>query len=197
MDIETAKDYIQSSDDRRPSELGEAVVLLYQEYGSYKIISAEIGLSSNRLSQYHRIFKLPEGIRWQVDERKINIAQAMQISRLKDQEDQWLLAFTVVTKKLSLKDTQEAVNAVIKHNRPLRDVLHDLIGIRFDQVERPLLLLFSFEERFKMSRVAWTKKLDWSDFCLEAIRTATQVDVQQIVNELKRLVSLLEFKEDK
>ena len=196
MDLETAKEYIQTPDNRRPSELGEAVDRLYQEYGGYKAISAEIGLSSNRLSQFHRIFQLPDGIRWQVDERKITIVHAMQISRLRDEGDKWLLAFTVVTRKLSVKDSQEAVNASIKHNRSLKDVLYELIGIRFDQVDVSLLLPFSFEERFKLSRVAWTKKLDWSDFCLEAIRTATQVDVQQIADELECIVNRLISKED-
>lgn len=196
MDKEIAKEYLASVEVRTPSELGEAVDKLYQEYGSYKVIAQEVGLSTNRLSQLRRVFLLPDGIRWQVDEGKIGLTHALQISRLDNEDDQWLLAFSIVTKRLTGEDTKEAVNAAIQHSRPLRDVLHDLIGIRFDQVDAPLLLPFSFEERYEISRAAWEKKMNWADFCLKAIKRETRIDVEQIANDLRHFASLISSEGD-
>ncbi|MDP8238709.1 MAG: hypothetical protein P9X24_06445 [Candidatus Hatepunaea meridiana] len=196
MDKETAKEYLTYDKARSLSELGEAVDKLYHEFGSYKVIAQEVGLSTKRLSQFHRVFLLPDGIRWQVDEGNIRLTHASQISRLDNEDDQWLLAFSIVTKRLSGEETKETVNAAIQHDRPLRDVLHDLIGIRFDQVDEPLLLPFSFEDRYDISRAAWEKKMNWPDFCLKAIKRATQVDIDQIANDLRECAYRIDLKSD-
>lgn len=196
MDIETAKEYLSTPDNRKLTELGEAVETLYQEYGSYKKIAIEVNMSAERLSQFHRVFLLPNGIRWKIEEGKIPLSHAWQISRLDKENDQWLLTFSIVTKRLNADDIREVVNTVIKHNRPINDVLHDLIGIRFDQVDEPLLLPFSFMDRFNIARAAWDKKLNWPDFCLKAIKSATRVDLEQIANEMKQIVSKINMAED-
>ena len=197
MDIETAKEYLAETGSRKPSEIGEAVDKLYQEYGSYVVIANEVGLATTRLSQFHRVFLLPEGIRWQVDEGKLSLTHAKQISRLESEDDQWLLAFSIVTKKLTGEDTREAVNAAIQHSRPLKDVLQTLIGIQFDKIDSPLLLPFSFDERYKISRAAWAKKMSWPDFCLKAIKRETRIDVELIACDLKRFASLISSEDEK
>ena len=164
MDYQTARDWLNDAGDRKPSERGEAVDVLYRELGNYEAIAKEVALSPDRLSDLHKVFLLPEGIRWQFDEGKIRIGHVRQISRLQGDE-QWLLAFTIVQEKISVKDSKEVVDAVVKKNRDLRDVLHNMIGIRFDEPLPSLLAGFTFEYRFRVSRAAWGKKLKWEDFC--------------------------------
>lgn len=189
MDSQTARDWLNDAGDRKPSELGEAVDVLYRELGSYKAIAKEVALSPKRLSDLHRVFLLPEGIRWQFNKGKILIGHVEQISRLQG-EEQWLLVFTIVQEKISVKDSKAVVDGVIKRGRKLRDVLYDMIGVRFDQVN-PLLLPFTFEESFKISRAAWGKKLEWADFSLKAIEEATRVDIDHIARELVSLAHQL------
>ncbi|MBL7188514.1 MAG: hypothetical protein ISS70_19485 [Phycisphaerae bacterium] len=189
MDSQTARDWLNDAGDRKPSELGEAIDVLYRELGNYKAIASQVRISTNRLSQLRRVFLLPEGIRWQVDEGKIQLGHVEQISRLQE-DDQWLLAFTIVQGKIGVKDSTEVVHAVVAKKRPLRDVLYEMIGIRFDQV-KPLLLPFTFEENFKIARAAWRKKLEWADFSLKAIEDATRVDLDHIAGELASLAHQL------
>ena len=189
MDSQTAKDWLNEARDRKPSELGEAVDVLYRELGNYDAIAMQVPFSRDRLSQLRRVFLLPEGIRWQVDQEKIRLGHAQQIARLQE-DDQWLLAFTIVEGKISVKDCTEVVHAVVTKNRPLRDVLYEMIGIRFDQV-KPLLLPFTFEENFKIARAAWRRKLEWADFSLKAIEEATRVNLNHIAGELVSLAHQL------
>lgn len=190
MDSRTARDWLNNAGDRNPSEMGEAVDVLYRELGNYKAIAKEVALSPDRLSDLHRAFLLPEGIRWQFDKGKICIGHVRQISRLQGDE-QWLLAFTIVQEKISVKDSKEVVDAVVKKNRDLRDVLHNMIGIRFDKPIASLLTGITFEDRFRVSRAAWNKKLEWADFSQKAIEEATRVDRDQIARELASLAEQL------
>ncbi len=189
MNSQTARDWLNDARHRKPSELGEAVDVLYRELGNYKAIASQVRISTKRLSQLHRVFLLPQGIRWQVDEGKILLGHMQQISRLQE-VDQWLLAFTIVQEKISVKDSTEVVHAVVTKKHPLRDVLYEMIGIRFDQV-KPLLLPFTFEENFKIARAAWSKKLEWADFSLKAIEEATRVDLDDIARKLESLAHQL------
>jgi len=186
MDCEKAKEYLNVPVHRKPSQLGEAVDVLYRELDNYDAIAMQVPFSAARLSQWRRVFLLPVGIRWQVDEGKICIGHVRQISRLQE-DDQWLLAFSIVEAKISVKDSKAAVDGVIKRGRKLRDVLHDMIGIRFDQV-KPLLLPFTFEESFKITCAAWSKKLQWADFSLKAIEEAIRLDADQMIGELASIV---------
>ena len=83
MDINAAKDCLRSYKTRKPSEIGEAIdVLLKEPKASYKTIAQSFDtLSSSFISSRHKIFLLPKGIRWKVDNGKITIAQAAQICR--------------------------------------------------------------------------------------------------------------------
>lgn len=189
MDCETAKQWLEQPRDRKPSELGEAVDVLCQKYGTYKAITKEVPLTSARLSKLHQVFRLPAGIRWQVDEGKLRIGHAHEISRLQE-DDQWLLAFTIVEAKMSVQESKQVVDAVTRNNRPLREVLKTLSGIRFDEV-KPLLLPLPFEDLFRITRAAWSKKSEWADFSLRAIEEATRVDREHIAAELSSLADQL------
>jgi len=189
MDYETAKQWLDGPTGRKPSELGEAVDLLYRKYGNYGAIASRVAPSTGRLADLHRVFLLPQGIRWQVDKERIRIGHARQISRLQE-DDQWLLSFTIVEAKMTVQDSKAVVDAVVKKGRPLEDVLRSMIGIRFDEV-KPLLLPLTFEHRFKITRAAWSKKLEWPDFSLAAIQEATRVDREHIAGQLASLADKL------
>ena len=190
MDYETAKQWLDCPTDRKLSELGEAVDLLYKKCGSYKVIASQVAPPASRLSGLHRVFLLPEGIRWQVDEGRILIGHAQQIARLQG-DDQWLLAFSIVQEKMRGQESKRVVDNVKKTRRVLQSVLRDLSAIRFDAVE-PLMLPLTFEFRLTITRAAWPKKLAWTDFTLRAIQEATRVDIEQIARDLTDIVNQLQ-----
>ncbi len=190
MNIEKAKELLNSPSDWKPSELGEAVDVLYKKIRNYDAIASQVGLSANRLAHLRRVYLLPQGIRWQVDKGKLKISHAYHISRLKEENDQWLLAFSIIEAKMSVKDTNATVNAVIKNGERLQDVLQELVGVRFDEV-KALLLPLSFDDVFEITRMAWSKKLEWADFSLIAIEEATRVDHEHIADELASLAEQL------
>jgi len=193
MDSQTARDWLNDAGDRKPSELGEAVDVLYHECHSYDAITKQVPFSKERLSQLHKVFLLPKGIRWQVDEGKVRLGHAEQIARLQE-EDQWMLAFTIVQKGIDVKDCTEVVRAVVRTKRPLRDVLHEMIGIRFDEPFPSLLAGITLEDGFRISRAAWTRKLNWADFSLAAIEQATRVDLEGVAEILEGLATQLRSK---
>ena len=154
------------------------------------MIARQVAPPASRLSGLHRVFLLPEGIRWQVDEGRILIGHAQQIARLQG-DDQWLLAFSIVQEKMSVQESKRVVDNVKKTGRALQSVLRDLSAIRFDKVE-PLVLPLTFEFRLTIIRAAWTKKLEWTDFALTAIQGATCVDIEQIARDLTGIVDQLQ-----
>ncbi len=190
MNTEKAKELLHQSSDWKPSELGEAVDVLYKEYGNYDTVAKQVGLSVGRLGNLRRVFLLPQGLRWQVDKGKLLISHAYHISRLKEENDQWLLAFSIIEAKMSVMDTKTIVNAVIKTGQRLQDVLQEMVGVRFDEV-KALLLPLPFEDVYKITRMAWSKELEWADFSFMAIKEATRVDHECIAEELTRLADQL------
>ena len=81
MNIETATAYL-SDPDKKPSEVGAAVDALYREYGTYDAITENLVAGARkRASGYwiarHRVYQLPKGIQWQVDEEHINIVPGL------------------------------------------------------------------------------------------------------------------------
>jgi hypothetical protein len=119
----------------------------------------------------------------------MRISHAREIFRLQE-DDQWLLAFSIVEANISVKNTKAAVDAVIKKGQRLQDVLQTMVGIRFDEV-KPFLLAFTFEDTFEIIRAAWTKKLEWPDFSLRAIEEAARVDHEHIADELASIADQL------
>ena len=92
MDTQEAMACLANPNNRKLSEVGESIDILYKIHGTYDNLAQQLSISRGFLSSRHRIFQLPQGIRWKVDEGQIGISQADQITRLKDEEAQWLLA---------------------------------------------------------------------------------------------------------
>lgn len=190
MDIETAIDYLSSSKQRNPSEIGQAVDVLYQEHPYYKEITRQhkLKISPHFLRQRHGIFKLPKGIQWKVDQDQIKVSQGYQISRLRNEDDQWLLAFVVIEEKLNLNECNGIVNMVLKKNVPIRDALRILTGVRCDKIV-PVLLPLEFDIQLAMCRSAWNRSKDWRDFCYYLMLQGIDVDIKKVATQLEVLAS--------
>ena len=193
MDLDKAKECLNAPIGKKPSEIGESVNLLFQEFRSYKKIAEQVELSPERISVFHRVYKLPKGIQWQVDNGKILIGHAMQISRLPE-NDQWMLAFVIIEEKINVKNTRIIVNEVLNSDKDLSGVLKSVAGINSDSI-KALFLPLSFEERFQIVCTAWEKEMSWADFGLDSIRVATRVDINQIADELTKIVEKINPKD--
>lgn len=191
MDINTAKEFLTAENSRKPSEIAEAVDVLYQELGTYQAIAQQVGRSKNFYNERHRIFRLPVGIQWKIDEGKISLKQGSQISRLKDEEDQWLLAVAIIeAKDLTAEECKNAVDFVLNEKKPIREVLGVLAGIRFDNIQ-PLLLPLGFDIRLEICKIAWSRSQEWADLCYQFIRQGIDVDIKEAARQLEKLASAL------
>ena len=197
MDKTTALEYLEQPDNRTPSEVGEAVEVLYNDYNSYKKMANELRLriSPNILSSRHRIFRLPKGIRWKIDEGKILITIGNEISRLKNEQDQWLLAFAVVEEQLDTEVCANVVNRVLKYNDSIRDALSVAAGVKSDAVV-PVLLPLGFDIRLALSQRAWNQEKEVADFCFNQIRQGIRVDLPALTDELREILSKLDSLKD-
>lgn len=189
MDTNTARELLTSQDVNKPSEIGEAIDVLYKELGTHQAIADLIGRSKSFYSERHRIFQLPAGIQWKIDEGIINLQQGVQISRLKDEADQWLLAVVILeAKDLTAEECKNVVNLVLNENKSLRDALSVLAGIRFDKIQ-PLLLPLGFDIRLEICKVAWARHHEWGDLCYRLILQGLDVDIEAVARQLESLVS--------
>ena len=124
MNEQDAIDFLTATEGKKPSEIGEAIDALYQIHRTYKKIAQQLPMmSDSMLGQRHRIFQLPKGILWKVDEGQIRITHAAQITRLKDEDAQWLLAITIVEKKLHANECEKVVNLILKEGWTIQDAL--------------------------------------------------------------------------
>ena len=189
MDSKTAKSVIDTPEQRKPSEIAKAVDALYQEFGSYQAITQEIGRSDKFWIMRHRIFQLPIGIRWKIDEGHIGIEQGYQISRLKLEEDQWLLAIAITeTKGLTAKECEKVVNFVIKKGRSIKDSLNMLADIRFDKIQELLLPLGS-DIWLAICKIAWARSQKWEDLCYQLVLQGIDVDYRKIASQLEKIAA--------
>ena len=187
MDLETAREIIGTPERSKPSEIAKAVDVLYQEFGTYQAITEEIGRSEKFWIIRHRIFQLPIGIQWKIDEGAIRIEQGYQISRLKQEEDQWLLAIAIIESKgLTAKKCSRIVNLVLKEGRSIRDSLGILADIQFDKIQE---LLLSIEPNIwvLICKVAWERCQKWEDFCYQSVLQGIDVDLLEIASQLDEL----------
>ncbi len=189
MNPKEAWEILKLADDQTLSQLGVAVSTLFDDGKSYKEIAKTSGRSEGRISAYHKVASFPKNLQWLTDQNVFPLSTISQIARLSDTVDKELLAFSAFSKKLSSKDVKEVVDVVVKHNRSVREVLETLIGIRYDKVDDPILLPFSFEDKFKISIAAWAKGQRWEDFCYNSIMGATRVNASE--NALK-IIALAE-----
>lgn len=189
MDTQTARELLTSQDAKKPSEIGEAVDVLYKELGTYQAIAQQVGRSDKFWGVRHRIFQLPVGIQWKIDEGTISLTQGVQISRLKDEADQWLLAVTIIeAKDLTAEECKNVVNLVLNEGKSIREALSVLAGIRFDKIQ-PLLLPLGFDIRLEICKVAWARHSEWGDLCYRLILQGLDVDIEAIASQLENLVS--------
>ncbi len=188
MNEQDALDCLKSSENAKPSEVGAAVDVLYQKYRTYDRISQQTSMPSRVISSRHHIYQLPQGIRWKVDEGQIGITQAIQITKLKDEESQWLLAITVLEKKLRVNECENVVNLVLKEGWAIRDALGAVTGVRFDEISPPTLLLpIGVDFWFALIRASWGQGKDWQDLCYQLIREGVDVDTKEVANQLESL----------
>ena len=186
MEENVARDYLTAPEGKKPSKIGEAVDVLYQKYGSYKTIAQQLNVSSQFLSSRHRIFQLPKGIQWKVDQEQIRIDQGYHIFRLKNEDDQWLLALAIIEAKLNIQDCKNVVNIVQKQNVSIKDALNTF-GVRFDV--HPLLLPLKVDLRLAICRSAWSQGENWADYCYQLILQGIDVDIKKVARQLEALAS--------
>lgn len=190
MDLDSAIDLLNAPGGKKPSEIGEAVDVLYRRYGSYSKIMDRVPLNvpdvPHFLRSRHRIFKLPKGIQWKIDQEQIEIGQGYQISRLENEDDQWLLAFAVIEENLKMSECKNVVNIVLKKDHSVKDALGIVAGVQSDKVQ-PLLLPIGFDLRLAMCRLAWNQQKNWGDFCYELIRQGIDADIKEAARQLEAL----------
>ena len=188
MDTQEAMACLADPNNRKLSEVGESIDVLYKLHGTYDNVAQQLSISRGFLSSRHRIFQLPKGIRWKVDEGQIGISQADQITRLKDEEAQWLLAITAVEKNLRANECENVVNLVLKEGWSIRDALSMAVGVRFDEISPPALLLpVGVDFWFALIRASWGQSKDWQDLCYQLIREGVDVDNKEIAAQLEAL----------
>jgi len=195
MNEAAALDILVSSKDRkRPqfSALGEAVDVLCETHGSYTKISQRVQIPAERLRSWHRIFQLPKGIQWQVDRGEIPLAHALEMAKLEEENDQWLLALALVEakQKLSAKECRNVVQDVVKNGAPIRDAV-EKVGVRFDKVI-PIVLPFGFDERLLLTKPAWDKRQKFEDYCLQKIRHGIKLDTEKVAHQTEKIAAQVE-----
>ena len=189
MDTHTAREILSSQDAKKPSLIAKAIDVLYQELGTYQAIAEQSDRSESFYNERHRIFQLPAGIQWKIDEGKISLTQGVHISRLTDEADQWLLAVVIIeAKDLTAEECRNVVNLVLNEDKSIREALSVLAGIRFDKIQ-PLLLPLGFDIRLEICKVAWARHHEWGDLCYQLILQGLDVDIEAIASQLENLVS--------
>ena len=187
IDTNTAKEILGNYEGKLPSEIGNAVDVLYQELDTYKAIAQQFGRSEGFWIVRHRIYQLPAGIRWKVDEGQISTEQSYQISRLQNEEDQWLLAMTIIeTENFMANECENIVSLVLKEGKSIQEALSISAGIRFDNVQ-PLLLPLGFDIRLAICKRAWERCQEWEDFIYKSILQSIDVDIKEIALQLEKL----------
>ena len=178
MNQQEAEDCLAQRKNKKLSEVGEAVDVLYQIYKTYKKMATKCLVPSSKLSAYRSVFQLPKGIRWKVDEGKIEIAKAQHIARLNEEQDQWLLAFIAVERKLKVVECKRVVDLVQKENWKIKKALGDVTGVRFEEMPPPPLVLpFEVDFWFKFTQFAWERYMNFADLCYQLIREGVDMDV--------------------
>ncbi len=192
MEENVAIEYLTSPKGKKPSEIGEAIDILYKKVPSYKTIAQQMNISPGFLSSRHRIFQLPKGIRWKIDQEQIKISQANEIVRLSNEDDQWLMAFAIIEENLSIEECKTVVNIVLKQNCSIRDALSGPpASVRFDKIQ-PLLLPIGFDSRLAICQSAWNQCKEWADLCYQLIRQGLDVDIKTIAAQLETLAKDLQ-----
>ena len=189
MNLKTAKETVAARTQSKPSDVAKAVDVLYQEFGTYQAITQEIGKSDKFWIMRHRISQLPIGIRWKIDEGHITVGQGYQISRLKHEDDQWLLAIAIIEAKcLTAKECEKVVNLVLNADKSIKESLSILADIHFDQI-KPLSLPIGSDIWIEICKIAWERFQKWEDLCYQLVRQGVNIDYQEVASQLEKLAS--------
>lgn len=187
IDIETARKIVDAHDQKKLSEVAKAVDVLYQEFGTYQSITREMGRSDKFWIVRHHISQLPVGILWKIDEGHIGIEQAYQITRLKQETDQWVLAIAIIeTGGLAAKECGKVVNLVLNEGKSIMDSLSILAGIQFEKIQ-PLMLSLGIDVWIEICKIAWTQYQRWEDLCYQLVVQGIDVDIQTVASQLEQL----------
>lgn len=118
-------------------------------------------------------------------------AKLFQLSRLTNDEDQWVLALAIIeVENLTAKECQNVVNLVLNQEKSIRDALSVSAGIRFDKIQ-PLLLPLGFDIRLSICKVAWKQYQNWEDLCYRFILQGIAVDIGEVARQLEELAANL------
>ena len=189
MNLETARNIIAAHTENKPSEIAEAVDVLYQEFGTYHAITQEIGKSDKFWIMRHRISQLPGGIRWKIDEGHISIGHGYQIARLNREEDRWLLAIVIIEARyLTTKECRQIVNLVLNEGESIMDSLSILADIHFNEIQ-PLSMPLESHIWIEICKIAWTRYQKWEDLCYQFVRQGVDIDFQEIAAQLEKIAS--------
>lgn len=189
MDIKTARGIIAAHDENKPSEIAKAVDILYRKLGTYQAMTREMGRSDKFWIVRHRISQLPVGIQWKIDEGDIGIEQAYQITRLKREEDQWLLAIAIIeAKDLTAKKCNRVVNLVLNEGQPIMDSLSVSASIDFDEIQ-PVLLPLRSDTWIGICKIAWAQCQKWEDLCYQLVLQGIEIDVKEVASQLEKIAS--------
>ena len=192
MDKDTAREYLTDPQGKKPSEIGEAVDVLYGDYGSYQEMARAFPqMTRGILRTRHHIFQLPKGIRWKVDEGQISITNASLIARLRDENAQWLLAFAIVEEQLEADVCSNVVNRVLKYADSISDALSASAGVQCDKVTS-LLLPLGFDIRLAIAQNAWNRSQELQDFCYDQICKDPDAAARELVCKYRALLSQLD-----
>ena len=198
MNKEVAREYLQVPNGKLPSEIGEAVDVLYGDFGSYTAMASSLDVSPGYLGDRHHIFQLPKGIQWKVDRKEIGITQGCQIFRLKDEDSQWVLTLAIIEERLKIDECKNVVDMVLKQNSSIKDALCVSAGVRLDNINT-LVLPLAFDSRMAICRGAWNQRQEWADYSYELILQGTQgIDVlQNICEDMKSSIEAINAQHQK
>ena len=192
MDKDTARAYLTAPQGKKFSEIGEAVDVLRPDYRSYKAMAHEFPeVSEKTLGTRRRIFQLPKGIRWKIDEGQISLGKGDQIGRLKNEDDQWLLAFAIVEEQLDEDVCSNVVNRVLNYNDSIRDALRAAASVQCDKIV-PLMLPLDFDTRLAIAQKAWNLDVDWDEYCYDHMSRDVVAVPRELAKECRALLSQLQ-----
>ena len=189
MDKDTAIAYLTTPQGKTPSQIGEAVDVLYPDYRSYEKMAHDFrSVGKDFLRKRHHIFQLPKGIRWKIDEGAITIGKGDLICQLESEEAQWLLAFAIVEEKLDEEVCSNVVYRVLNYKDSIREALSAAAGVRCEKVI-PLILPLGFDIRLAIAQKAWNLGKDWEDSCYDQICQDSSTGPGEFAHECRVLLS--------
>lgn len=196
MDVEEATATLNDYADRPLEELGEAVDELLKHYDSYTGIGEIVRPVPATISKYHRLSQLPKGIRWKVDAGELTIGQAVEVARLEDENDQWVLAYAIVDDEdasVPGDEWRRAVDEVLSTGRSMEDILRNSLGVASEKTVT-MALAFDYWFRFKLCRAAWNRRENWHDLAYSILNDwlasrefESPADLREITEELSEI----------